>query len=93
MHKRFEFATATRIIFGPGTLRDVGPVAAAMGSRALLVTGRSAERAGPLLDVLAAEGIGMTVFSVGLMSSNLAFKPFIASASSWKSSRVSKLCL
>jgi alcohol dehydrogenase class IV len=61
---RFEFATASRIIFGPGTLREVGPIAGEMGQRALVVTGRSIERAGRLLDELAAEGIGVTVFSV-----------------------------
>jgi alcohol dehydrogenase class IV len=41
---RFEFATAARIIFGAGTLREVGPLAAEMGSRALVVTGRTALR-------------------------------------------------
>jgi alcohol dehydrogenase class IV len=40
---RFEFATSTRIIFGPGTLREVGPIAAEMGHRALVVTGRAAK--------------------------------------------------
>lgn len=61
---RFEFATATRIIFGPGTLREVGPIVTEMGRRALVVTGRSVERAAPLLDALSAEGVGTTVFSV-----------------------------
>ena len=28
---RFEFATANRIIFGPGTRQEVGPLAAEMG--------------------------------------------------------------
>jgi alcohol dehydrogenase class IV len=37
---RFEFATATRIVFGPGAVREVAPAARAMGSRALVVTGR-----------------------------------------------------
>jgi alcohol dehydrogenase class IV len=48
---RFEFATATRIIFGAGTLREVAPAASQMGARALLVTGRSAERAARLAGV------------------------------------------
>lgn len=61
---RFEFATATRIIFGAGALREAGKIAVELGRRALVVTGRSAARAGPLLDVLAAEGIGITIFSV-----------------------------
>jgi alcohol dehydrogenase class IV len=46
---RFEFATAARIIFGPGTVREVAPAAKAMGERPLLVTGRSPERATALL--------------------------------------------
>jgi len=61
---RFEFATATRIIFGPGTLREVGPIAAEMGSRALVVVGRTAARATPLLDELAAQGIDTVTYSV-----------------------------
>jgi len=35
---RFEFASATRIIFGAGTRRQLGPLAAAMGRRARLTT-------------------------------------------------------
>jgi len=54
---RFEFATATRIVFGPGTLKQIGPLAADMGRRALVVTGSSVERAAPLLSALAAQGI------------------------------------
>jgi alcohol dehydrogenase class IV len=61
---RFEFATANRIIFGAGTLDEVGPIAAEMGNRALVVTGRSASRAAPLLDILAAGGIEVTTFQV-----------------------------
>jgi alcohol dehydrogenase class IV len=44
----FEFATAGRILFGEGTLREAAPAAAAMGGRALVVTGSSSERAAPL---------------------------------------------
>jgi len=47
---RFEFATATRIVFGHGTLREVGPLAADMGCRAFVITGSNVERAGPLLE-------------------------------------------
>jgi alcohol dehydrogenase class IV len=61
---RFEFATATRIIFGAGTLREIGPLAADMGRRALVVTGRDAARAEPLLEALSAEGIGSAIFAV-----------------------------
>lgn len=42
---KFEFATAGRIVFGPGTLKELKAAARSMGRRALLVTGRNAERA------------------------------------------------
>ena len=61
---RFEFATATRIIFGAGTLGEIGPLAAEMGGRALAVTGHTVARATPLLDGLAAQGIDCVTFSV-----------------------------
>jgi len=61
---RFEFATATRIVFGAGTLREAGPATKAMGSRALLVTGRTAERAGSLRELLAEQEIGTVEFAV-----------------------------
>jgi len=60
----FEFATATRIIFGPGTLRQVGSLAAEMGRRALVVTGQTVARAEPLLDGLTAAGIETATYSV-----------------------------
>ena len=61
---RFEFATATRIIFGPGTSRDVAPIAAEMGKRAFVVTGRSIERAKPLLEQLSTHRIECVTFNV-----------------------------
>ncbi len=39
----FEFATAARIVFGPGTVREVAAAAREMGRRALLVTRRSGD--------------------------------------------------
>lgn len=57
---RFEFATAARIIFGPGTLDEVGPLAREFGRRAFIVTGRDATRAAPLLDRLVDSGITAT---------------------------------
>jgi alcohol dehydrogenase class IV len=52
MSARFEFATANRIIFGAGTLKEAGPIAAATGGKALVVTGHNVSRAGPLLKLL-----------------------------------------
>jgi alcohol dehydrogenase class IV len=40
---RFEFATAARIVFGPGTVREAATAARQMGRRALLVARRSAD--------------------------------------------------
>ena len=61
---RFGFATATRILFGPGTLREVAPLARAMGSRAFVVTGRTASRTTPLLSALSTAGVSHTTFAV-----------------------------
>ncbi len=61
---RFEFATATRIIFGAGTLKQIGPIAAEMGRRPFVVTGRSPALARSLLDVLAVQGMDCATFSV-----------------------------
>jgi alcohol dehydrogenase class IV len=61
---RFEFATATRIIFGPGTIEEVAGEAAGMGKRAFVITGRSTERAGPLLEQLSKHAIEYVTFSV-----------------------------
>jgi alcohol dehydrogenase class IV len=61
---RFEFATATRIIFGAGTLKQLGLLAAEMGRRALVVTGLATVLTQPLLDLLAAQGIDCEMFPV-----------------------------
>jgi alcohol dehydrogenase class IV len=60
----FEFATATRILFGPGTLREVAPAASDMGKRALVVTGRNRSRAQGLLDSLTSAGLQHITFAV-----------------------------
>lgn len=46
--KRFEFATAARIVFGPGTARDLPALIHEYGRRPLVVTGRDPERFGRL---------------------------------------------
>jgi alcohol dehydrogenase class IV len=61
----FEFATATRIIFGAGALEQVGPNAAALGRRALVVHGHTAERAAPLLHLLSTAGLETVTLAVG----------------------------
>jgi alcohol dehydrogenase class IV len=60
----FEFATATRIIFGAGALREAGAQAGEFGSRALVVTGRDSSRAEKLLTLLRQAGVSAATFSV-----------------------------
>lgn len=60
----FEFATATRIIVGVGSLREAGIRAKEFGHRALVVTGRDTHRAEPLLAVLRDHGVAGLTFSV-----------------------------
>jgi alcohol dehydrogenase class IV len=61
---RFEFATTTRIIFGPGTIKEVPSIASKMGGRAFVVVGRTLKRAQPLLDKLKEQGIECEIFNV-----------------------------
>src|SRR6266550_1545010 len=61
---RFEFATATRIVFGAGALRDVGPLAKDFGQRALIVTGRSADRSSALNRLLDEQGIARWTLAI-----------------------------
>jgi alcohol dehydrogenase class IV len=61
---RFEFATATRVVFGPGVLAELGEIVAGMGSRALLVTGRRPERAEAARERLGVAGVASVAFSV-----------------------------
>ncbi|MBZ0284227.1 MAG: iron-containing alcohol dehydrogenase [Anaerolineae bacterium] len=61
---RFEFATATKIIFGAGVLNEVGKLAAQMGQHALIVVGGKAERASELLTLLHEQDVHTTLLSV-----------------------------
>ena len=63
----FEFTTATRILFGPGKLKEAGAITKSFGRRALVVIGKSAgavQRAEPLLQLLTGAGIEYATFSV-----------------------------
>jgi alcohol dehydrogenase class IV len=61
---RFEFATAGRIIFGPGTHGEFGPIAGELGKRALVVRGSDPARTKPLLAILEAANIEYSCFEV-----------------------------
>jgi len=58
---QFEFATATRIIFGAGAISQLPAIAKSLGRRALVVTGRNPQRAEKLIAGL---GGGPKIFSV-----------------------------
>ena len=60
----FEFSAPQRIVFGPGTLKQAGPLARGLGRRALIVTGRDPARAAPLLDMLKRHEISAVVFPI-----------------------------
>src|SRR5512146_1728956 len=52
---RFEFATATRIVFGEGTAATLPDLVRSFGARPMVVTGASAERAASLISEMSAE--------------------------------------
>jgi len=56
---RFEFATATRIVFGEGTAATLPEIARSFGTRPLVVTGVSGERATSLVSALSAEAFAV----------------------------------
>ena len=59
----FELALPARILFGEGRLAEAGALAAGIGTRALLVEGKSG-RAEPLHDLLQANGVTTTRVAV-----------------------------
>jgi alcohol dehydrogenase class IV len=60
----FEFATATRIIFGEGAVRQVAPAATQWGRRVLVVTGRAPEPGNRLRADLEPAGAQSVAFAV-----------------------------
>lgn len=61
---RFEFATATRIVFGAGTLSEAAKAAAGFGRRVFLVTGSRSERAEGLVGQLKQAGLEVVAAQV-----------------------------
>lgn len=60
----FEFATANRILFGPGQFGELPELARKHGRSALLVIGSSSERSDALRRHLIARGVSITPFHV-----------------------------
>ena len=61
---RFEFATAGRIVFGPGTLKEAAAATREHGRRPLVVTGRDPARAQRLLELLASADLATATFPI-----------------------------
>ena len=59
---RFEFATAGRIVFGPGTIAELPAAARGLGMRVLVVTGRDEDRWAAHLAALSAAGLAYATF-------------------------------
>lgn len=61
---QFEFATATRIIFGSGKVHETITAAAGLGSRLLVVTGSNPARIHPLLEEMRERNLEITLFPI-----------------------------
>lgn len=61
---QFEFATATKINFGPGTLAEAASAIKSLGTRTLIVCGSELNRAAPLVQLLTRQGIEYVTFQV-----------------------------
>lgn len=60
----FEFATAGRIVFGCGTLKQLPDLCSGYGHSVLLITGRNVQRHEPIIALLKAAGLQVTTFAV-----------------------------
>jgi len=80
---RFEFATATRIIFGRDTIQELGSLVTGLGSFAFVVTGRTGQRAEPLLEQLAKHEIKYVTFSVPGEPTTTIVKEAVQQARQW----------
>ncbi len=60
----FEFATATRIIFGSGTARRLPELCRESGQRVLIVTGANPQRADTIIQSLTATGMTCETLSI-----------------------------
>ena len=62
---RFEFATATRILFGAGSSGKIAGEVKTFGRCALLITGGNVRRVEKILTELSAAGIAVKIFQAG----------------------------
>lgn len=60
----FEFATAAQVVFGPGMLQKIGPVAGALGKKALVIGGHRGSNLNRLCQLLDANAVTWHLFQV-----------------------------
>jgi alcohol dehydrogenase class IV len=61
---QFEFATAARIVFGNGKIKEAGEIASKFGKNALVVIGKGGAQPGKLCEILNENGIAWSTFEV-----------------------------
>ncbi len=61
---RFEFATANKIIFGNGTIREIGDIATRFGSRAFIVAGSGSVPMDKLFTAFESSGVRWEIFRI-----------------------------
>jgi len=61
---RFEFATSSRILFGPDTIGEAVPIIAGMGTSAFFITGKTADRVQSFRADLIQKGIRIIDFVI-----------------------------
>jgi alcohol dehydrogenase class IV len=61
---RFEFATAGRVLFGPGITAELPHIVATLGKRVLVLTGRESQRHRHVLEGLSEAVLEVATFSV-----------------------------
>jgi alcohol dehydrogenase class IV len=64
MGLKFEYATATKIIFGSGTAQNLPSLLKGFGRKIMLVTGRNTQRYDGLVQRLLKENFGVTMFTI-----------------------------
>ena len=60
----FEFATASKIVFGAGSVKNIGDLAEIYGKKVFIVTGKNTDRAIPVINPLKAGGFQYSVFNI-----------------------------
>lgn len=60
----FKFSTAGQILFGPGTVEQIGDLAEDMGRRVFLITGKGGDRTAPVSGRLKKKGMAITHFRI-----------------------------